>query len=77
MRRRLIARALLLLLLPLRAHGHASGERCDTTIVQNARGKSTADHSQPLPVLMGPQLAAWLNGFCEPALAAPVVVQGV
>jgi hypothetical protein len=76
MRRRLIARALLLLLLPLRAHGHASGERCEKKKMQNAKGKSTA-HSQPLPVLMGPQLAAWLNGFCEPALAAPVVVQGV
>jgi len=77
MRRRLIARALLLL---LRAHGHGCLKESVATRrqVQNViRGKSTAEHSQPLPVLMGPQLAAWLNGFCEPALAAPVVVQGV
>jgi hypothetical protein len=57
MRRRLIARALLLLLL-LRAHGHGCLKESVATRrqVQNViRGKSTAEHSQPLPVLMGPR----------------------
>ena len=45
--------------------------------MQNAKGKIDRRTQPTATVLMGAQLAAWLNGFCEPALAAPVVVQGV